>query len=241
MRSFAAAHHLFLGMARLARVVVPGCPHHVTQRGNMRRDVFLTPVDRQVYLKLLRQYSALYSLRILGYCLMSNHVHLVVVPADSVSMARALRALTGRYAQYRNARDATSGHVWQSRYYSCPFEPGRMAAVMRYVELNPVRAGLMRSPGDYSWSSAIGHLGGADAAGVLDLAWWVRDWPPDSWDAVLREGREESPAIRQATHAGRPWGTAEFLTMLEGRLARRLSPARPGPMRRDLIGELPAN
>jgi putative transposase len=144
-------------------------------------------------------------------------------------MARALREITGRYAQYRNALDATSGHVWQNRYYSCPFETSRLAAVMRYVELNPVRAGLARDPGDYSWSSAVSHLGGTDAAGLLDLGAWFRDWTADGWAAVLREGLEESVAIiRQATHAGRPWGNAAFLVSLERQLSRRLSPGRPG-------------
>ena len=98
-------------MPRFARVIFPGCPHHVTQRGNMRRDVFLTAGDRRVYLGLLRQYSRLYSLRVLGYCLMTTHVHLIVVPVDSRSMSRTLREVSGHYAQYRNAIDRTSGHV----------------------------------------------------------------------------------------------------------------------------------
>src|SRR5579871_1108313 len=108
-------------MPRFARVIIPELPHHVTQRGNARRDVFLTPADRQVYLGLLKQYSEHYSLRILGYCLMTNHVHLVVIPGHPESLPRAMREVHGRYARYRNALDHATGHVWQNRYYSCAF------------------------------------------------------------------------------------------------------------------------
>jgi putative transposase len=143
-------------------------------------------------------------------------------------MAKALREVTGRYAQYRNAIDRTSGHVWQNRYYSCPFETSRLAAVMRYVEWNPVRGGLARAPEDYSWSSAIGHLGGGDATGLLNLDAWFREFTAEQWTAVLDEGCEESAAIRENTHAGRPWGTSAFIAGLERQLQRELRPGRRG-------------
>src|SRR5262245_40766807 len=147
-------------MPRFARVVVPECAHHVTQRGNGRRDVFYTALDKAVYLGLLKQYSEHYALRILGYCLMTNHVHLVVVPSFEDSLAKTLREVHGRYARYRNALDRGSGHVWQNRYYSCAVEEVAVGSVMRYVELNPVRAGMVRLAADYAWSSAGIHLGG---------------------------------------------------------------------------------
>lgn len=156
-------------MGRFARVVVPECAHHVMQRGNARRDVFFTPQDRQVYLGLLRQYSEHYSLRILGYCLMTNHVHLVAWPQHPDSLAKTLREVHGRYARYRNAIERVTGHLWQSRYYSCAVEGVGLASLMRYVELNPVRATLVRSAADYAWSSAVTHLGGKDAAELVDL------------------------------------------------------------------------
>ena len=109
-------------MPRFARVVVPECLHHVTQRGNARRDVLYSLADRRVYLGLLKQYSEHYGLRILGYCIMTNHVHLVAVPADAEALARTLREVHGRYARYRNALDRSSGHMWQNRYYSCAVE-----------------------------------------------------------------------------------------------------------------------
>lgn len=118
-------------MGRFARVVVPDCAHHVTQRGNARRDVFFTPQDRQVYLGLLRQYSQHYALRILGYCLMTNHVHLVALPQHPDSLAKMLREVHGRYARYRNAIERATGHLWQGRYYSCALERVRLAEELK--------------------------------------------------------------------------------------------------------------
>jgi len=212
----------------MARVVVPELAHHVTQRGNARRQVFFSPQDRQVYLGLLQEYSSYYALRILGYCLMTNHVHLVVVPERERSLASTLREVHGRYARYRNAIERGSGHLWQNRYYSCAFEGVRLASVMRYVELNPVRAAIVESAGDFAWSSALMHLGGADALRLLDLEAWQREWSPQDWSQWLREGEEEAAAIREATHTGRVLGSAGFVAELERMLERPLAPGSPG-------------
>jgi putative transposase len=155
---------------------------------------------------LLRQYSEHYALRILGYCLMTNHVHLVAWPQYPGSLAKTLREVHGRYARYRNSIERITGHLWQSRYYSCAMEGLRLASLMRYVELNPVRATLVRSAADYAWSSAVAHLGGTDAAELVDRDRWCKDWTPDQWERWLREGEEridDVRAIREATHAGR--------------------------------------
>ena len=215
-------------MSRFARVVVPEFPHHVTQRGNAKRDVFYTTADRLVYLRLLRRYAEFYSLRVLGYCVMTNHVHLVVIPGFEESLAKAMREVHGRYAQYRNAIEQQSGHVWQNRFYSCPFEPIRLANVLRYVELNPVRAGLTQAAEDYAWSSAVMHLGGPDPIGLLDLEEWKRGWSPAEWADVLGSGPEDSRAIRQATFGGRPLGSELFVAGLEKKLDRKLAKSRPG-------------
>jgi REP-associated tyrosine transposase len=220
-------------MPRMARIVIPELAHHVTQRGNGRREVFFSPQDRQVYLGLLREYSVHYQLRILGYCLMTNHVHLVVVPEREASLAKTMRELHGRYARYRNAIERGSGHVWQSRYYSCAFQGVRMASVMRYVELNPVRAGLVRRAEDYTWSSAVMHLGGFDGLGLLDLETWRRDWSTEQWSEWLRQGEEDASAIREATYSGRVLGDKAFVAGLETQLQRRLAPARPGRPRKE--------
>ena len=221
-------------MPRFARVVVPEFAHHVTQRGNARRDVFFSPADRQVYLGLLQQYSEHYGLRILGYCLMTNHVHLVAVPAHDAALAHTLREVHGRYARYRNAIERSSGHLWQSRYYSCALEAVRLAAVMRYVELNPVRAGLVRSAEDYAWSSALIHLGGADRAGLLELEAWRQEWPTEAWASVLREGAEDAAAIREATYSGRVLGTEGFVAELERRLGWRIAPGKAGRPKKEV-------
>jgi putative transposase len=222
-------------MPRLARVVVPEFPHHVTQRGNARREVFFTPADREVYLGLLQQYSEHYSLRILGYCIMTNHVHLVVLPRLEEALARTLREVHGRYARYRNAIERSSGHVWQNRYYSCALEGVRLASVVRYVELNPVRSGLVRMAGDYAWSSALIHLGGADRAGLLDLEAWRRDWTPEAWAAELGQGEADGAAIREATYAGRVLGGEGFVAELERRLQRRIAPGKAGRPKQGIL------
>jgi putative transposase len=162
--------------------------------------------------------------RVLGYCLMTNHVHLVVVPGDRNGLAKALREAHGRYARYRNAIERGNGHVWQGRYYSCAFEAVHLASVMRYVELNPVRAGMTTTAGDYAWSSAILHLSANDDSGLVDVAQWRREWDEEQWARVLARGRDDGDAIRAATYAGRPWGSEAFVEQLESRLERRLKP-----------------
>lgn len=221
-------------MPRHARIVIPELAHHITQRGNARRAVFLTAQDRMVYLGLLQEYSQHYRLRILGYALMTNHVHLVVVPEDEGSLAKTMRELHGRYARYRNAIERGVGHLWQNRYYSCAFEGVRMASVMRYVELNPVRAGLVQAAEDYAWSSAVMHLGGTDALGLLDLETWWRDWTAEQWAEWLSQGEEDDRAIREATYSGRVLGCAEFIARLESATEKKLAAGRPGRPKKEV-------
>lgn len=215
-------------MPRFARVVIPGCPHHVTQRGNERRNIFFTTEDRCVYLGLLKQYAELYAVEVLGHCLMTNHVHLVVIPARANALAKLLREVHMRYSQYRHALERGHGHLWQSRYFSCPVDPDRLGAVMRYVELNPVRAAMVRNAGDYAWSSAAAHLGAPDRFEVLSLADWNRCWTAGEWRSILAEGCDAAFDIRDATYSGRPLGSEAFVTRLEGYCSRRLRRGRPG-------------
>jgi putative transposase len=163
-------------MARLARVVASEVPHHITQRGNARRVVFESASDRIVYLTLLRQSCIQDELSLLGYCLMSNHVHLIAVPRRPEAMAIALRHTHGRYAAYLNARYGASGHVWQGRYYSCPLDRNHLWMALRYTECNPVRAGMISKPQEYEWSSARAHCGGANRFGMLDSGLWQTAW-----------------------------------------------------------------
>jgi len=210
-------------MARLARIVAPGMPHHITQRGNRKMEVFFTEEDRQVYLGLLRKYAARHSLAVYAYCLMTNHVHLVGVPETEVALARTLRDTHSAYASYSNSREGTSGHLWQGRFFSTVLDEPHLWAAVRYVERNPVRAGLVQEAVDYAWSSAAAH-----ARGVADEV-LSSDFPPagvtPGWEAWLQAEDESTSAyLRRQTHVGRPSGSESFLDGLEQLLRRQLRP-----------------
>jgi putative transposase len=216
-------------VARFPRVVIPRVAHHITQRGNARRPVFCDPTDRQTYLQLLAENCRSFHLHLLGYCLMSNHVHLIAVPERPDSMALALRHTHGRYAAFVNARRASSGHLWQGRYYSCPLDEAHLWTALRYVELNPVRAQLVTIADAYEWSSAATHYRGA-CDSLLDLETWKARWTPAEWREFLSDPadqQQDADLIRASTHTGRPLGSRDFVTELERRLGRHLAP-RPG-------------
>jgi REP element-mobilizing transposase RayT len=130
-------------MARFARVIALGVPHHITQRGNARRFILDSDADRRVYLDLLRQSAERSEIELIGYCLMSNHVHLIAIPNKANVLGLALKDAHGRYASYWNAMRCSSGHVWQGRYYSCPLDESHLWEALRYTELNPVRASMV--------------------------------------------------------------------------------------------------
>ncbi len=207
-----------------------GVAHHVTQRGNARQFILSLDGDRRVYLDLLRHYSSLYQLLLLGYCLMSNHVHLMVIPERLDSLALTLKNAHGRYATHGNVGHHSSGHVWQGRYYCCPLDEAHLWAALRYVERNPVRAGLVKDPHQHPWSSAATHCGTAPAGEWLDMELWRERWNATSWRDYLTSGgtEAEAEAIRESTHTGRPLGTPEFVESLEKTLQRRWAPQSGG-------------
>ena len=217
-------------MARIARVVALDTPHHVTQRGNARQFILDSDSDRLVYLDLLRHYSGLHQLSLLGYCLMSNHVHLIVIPRQVDSLAATLKKTHGRYAAYWNVRHASSGHVWQGRFFSCPLDLPYLWAALRYTELNPVRARLVTAPERYAWSSAAVHCGAAEPGASLHMTLWQQCWTAAAWRESLAGGvaAAEAAAIRESTHTGRPLGESEFIEKIEGSTGRRLLPQRGG-------------
>jgi putative transposase len=217
-------------MPRSARVVIPGTSHHVTQRGNNREDVFHHDDDRRAYVAFLRAQSRKYGLQVLGWCLMGNHVHLVVRPLDEISLARTLGRAHLIYAQYYNQKYERSGHLWQNRYYSCPLGPEHFWRALRYIEQNPLRAGLIRRPWDYEWSSAAAHAEGRDEHRLIDLAYWREASSELDWRQVLSEEQDEDEmeAIRRNTYAGYPLGDNLFVEKLETRLHRRLRPLARG-------------
>src|SRR5271157_5395495 len=176
-------------MPRIARTVFAGVPHHVIQRGNRKEDVFFTSADRQRYLDLLKGYSQAHGLEILAYCLMTNHVHLVVVPPSETALADVLRPLHTRYAQHVNWTHELSGRLWQGRYFSCPLDESHCLTAVRYVECNPVRAGVVAKAEWYPWSSAASHV--APRSDALLSGEWRDLTGIKDWSAWLREGLPE--------------------------------------------------
>ncbi len=221
-------------MPRVSRIVLPGRPHHVTQRGNNRQDVFFVDDDRRVYLGLLKQQAGRFGLTILGYCLMSNHVHLVAVPAGEEALAQAVGRTHFLYTQYVNRLHGRSGHLWQNRFFSCTLDEPHLWNALVYVERNPVRARLTRVPWMYVWSSAMAHTGGSDASGLLDLEYWAKEWSPAKWKEALRAGDdpEETRRLRLHTSRGRPLASDRLLARLEHKLGRRLRPLPVGRPKR---------
>ncbi len=219
-------------MPRMPRVVVPGVAHHVTQRGNRREDVFFSDADRSRYLDLLHEYSPDAGLEVLGYCVLSNHLHLVVVPERENSLARVLKPVNLRYAQYINERKGWNGRVWQGRFFSCSLDARHCLAAVRYVEQNPVRARLARRAEDYPWSSVAGHTGRrvdpllSDRRGLLGSI--------DDWADWLRAGAEDDllDRLRLYTRTGRPLGAPEFVERVERLTERVLDPKPRGRPRR---------
>jgi len=234
-------------MARIARVVIPGLAHLVTQRGvrpaegrarrgkgrkavrRGRRVVFASDADRRRYLELLAEYAPRMGVTILAYCLMRDHVHLVAVPRRARSLARLFRSVHRLYVRRVNRARGRTGGLWQSRFASCPLDSKYMWAAVRHVETNPVRAGAVTRAERYPWSSARGHCGRRDdpiIGGSLN-----RGRPSGEWAAWLR--RPEDPEVlrilRVRARTGRPAGSPEFMADLERRLGRSLAPRKPGP------------
>ena len=146
-------------MSRAARIVVPGVPHHVTQRGNRQLEVFFTDADRQQFLQFVLQYSREHRLSVLAYCLMINHDHFICIPSQSNTLESVFKPVHMRYSQYINWQYSTSGQLWQGRFFSCPMDESHLWAAIRYVERNPVRARIVSRAEDYPWSSASPHCG----------------------------------------------------------------------------------
>ena len=219
-------------MARIARVIVPGAWHHATQRGNHQQTIFFGDADHALYLNLLRHHTVRYAVRIVGYCLMGNHVHIVAIPADSKGLANALGRTHNDYARWLNLQHGDTGHLWQNRFYSCPLDGRHGWEALRYVELNPVRAGLVEHPAEWRWSSAAAHLTGADDTGLVDLTAWTGEWTAASWREVLDLGLEDAvlvQRIREATRTGRPAVEEARLRDLERKTGRLLRPQKRGP------------
>ncbi len=223
-------------MARTARFVLPGVPHHLTQRGNRRSRVFFCDADYRTYLRWLEDYSTRHGVEILAYCLMTNHVHMVAVPRTSDSLQLAFGRLHRRYAQNLNHHRSWLGHVWQGRYYSSALDEPHCWAAIRYVELNPVRAGLVSRAEDYPWSSAGAHCGLRGDATLSRNDHWLRQINAiDDWSRWLAAGEELQRVadLRSQTRRCMPCGSVAFIDSLEATTGRTLRPRPRGrPWRR---------
>lgn len=215
-------------MSRLARVVVPGLPHHVTQRGNGRAQVFFGDDDYALYRALLAESCRAAAVEVWAWVLMPNHVHLVLVPSDPDGLRRALAPVHRRYAGHVHARLRRTGHFWQGRFGAVVVDEVHLAAVVRDVGHNPVRAGLAERPDDWRWSSAHAHLAGQDD-GLTTVAPVLSRFP-DFADFLAHPTEEKIfRRLRRAETIGRPLGDDDFVNDLERLTHRTLKPAKPGP------------
>jgi len=219
-------------MARLARVVAIGAAHHITQRGNRRQKVFFHDEDYAEY-SLMREWCDKCGVEVWAYCLMPNHVHLIAVPESCESLARGIGEAHRRYTRMINFRENWRGYLWQGRFASYPLDDQYLLTAARYVELNPVRARLVKEPKLYEWSSANAHILSRDD--VLVKATPLCEIAGVDWEEFLREGmkRGEANLLRQHERTGRPLGSENFVKRLERRLERALRPQKRGPKPRE--------
>ncbi len=214
-------------MARIARVVAPGYPHHITQRGNRRQQTFFCDSDYSTYLELMAEWCRKCHVEIWAWCLMPNHVHLIAVPESEDGLARAIGEAHRRYTRMVNFREQWRGHLWQERFASFPMDESHALAAVRYVEMNPVAAHLVERPEDYAWSSARAHLAAKNdcLVNVTPLLAMVGDWRA----FLTLSPVEELERMRRHERSGRPLGTEDFVAGLEERFDRILRPRKPGP------------
>jgi len=222
-------------MPRSSRVVIAGCAHHVTQRGNDGQAVFSADEDREVFLRLLREASERFGLTVDGYCLMGNHLHLIVTPSAETALGLTMKRTNQLYAQYVNQRHGRRGHLWQDRFFSCPLGDAHFWKALAYVERNPVRARLCRKPWRWVWSSASAHCGGRDGSGLLDLDAWTAQIDPQWWKDQLSASEDEKDTrdLRLCTSRGRPWADDASLRQWETDRGQRLRPRPRGRPRKN--------
>jgi len=213
-------------LGRMKRMVVPGYPHHITQRGNRRQKTFFCADDYQYYLELMAQATRASVSEVWAYCLMPNHVHMIMVPSAEHGLRASLGEAHRRYTRHINFREGWRGHLWQERFHSFPMDEDYLLAAVRYVELNPVKARLCRVPQDWRWSSTHAHLAGRDdllvkVGPMLDRV--------DDWARYLASDHDTcDELLDQYSHTGRPLGDEHFVSRLESLTGAVLARKRPG-------------
>jgi putative transposase len=214
-------------MARISRIVAVGYPHHITQRGVRSIDIFKSDRDRNAYLQFIKEETERCGIALLSWCLMTNHVHFIAVPQDESSLARGFGEAHKRYTRMKNFGEGVRGYLFQGRFGSCVLDERHLLSAVRYVENNPVAAGIVKHAWDYPWSSAAYHVGNIeDDILVKDRSLYglVEDWR-----LYLDEKKEDDfNPIRKATRTGRPAGDNDFTLAMEARTGRLLRRAKPG-------------
>ena len=221
-------------MARLARLVLPGIPYHVTQRGNRRQQTFFEDGDYALYRDLLSGAARRAGASVWAYCLMPNHVHLIIVPADEDGLRRTFADAHRRYTGFINTRHRWTGHLWQGRFGAVAMDELHLAAAARYVALNPVRAHLVDRAEQWRWSSAAAHLAGEDD-GLVEVAPLLDRYGDFAAFLGSAEDQQATRRLRAAETTGRPAGTAEWLKQIEERTGRKLAPQKRGPKLKEAV------
>jgi putative transposase len=216
-------------MARLPRLVVPHHPHHVVQRGNRRLEVFFSDEDRIAYLDNIRDACKRYGVVIWAYCLMNNHTHFVCIPSETDSLARCFSEAHVRYTRRINLRKDWKGHLWQARFGSSVLDEKHLIAAVRYIERNPVRAGIVREAWEYRWSSAAYHAGKTDHDRIVESDDMLRELIGD-WKSYLQDDDQEDflKSVRRDSFVNRPLGDEAFVSDLEKRFQLRLARGKAG-------------
>lgn len=214
-------------MARLFRLLAPGFPHHVTQRGVRSIPIFDDDGDRKAYRDFMAEELNRFSVQILAWCLMTNHTHVIVVPNDASLLARAIGEAHRRYTRMKNFSARVRGYLFQGRFGSCVLDERHLLVAARYVELYPVNAGVVKEAADYPWSSARYHLGISEVDRLMrdNLLGLVANW------AEYLHGTDEPSThttLLRGLRTGRPAGNAEFVKMLERKTGRDLTRRKAG-------------
>ena len=216
-------------MPRIARVVVPNFPHHITQRGSRNQKVFFTEADRRNYVAILKEEITKHQVEIWAYCLMDNHVHFIAVPQNQEDIAKVFREAHKRYARMINQREGWRGHLWQERFHSFVMDEKYLYAAVRYVEKNPVKAKLVERPEDYLWSSAKARIERSQDALLSSfyLVDEIKDWSKYLLEDEKKDQNYEKN-VESHLRTGRPFGTVEFIQNIEEATRRKLSVMPPG-------------
>ncbi|MCR4315901.1 MAG: transposase [Planctomycetes bacterium] len=216
-------------MSRAARIILPDIPHHVVQRGIRRQDVFFEDVDREIYLSLMKKFARLNGVEFIAWCLMSNHVHFIAIPEDKTAFSGCFGEAHRSYAWKLNRKNGWNGHVWQGRFYSCALDNPHLYEAIKYVERNPVRAGIVQNSWEYPWSSAAFHVGARKEDPLIQEISSFGKAASD-WKKYLKKADEEKAlkTYRRDIFANRPIGDDEYLKELGAQFGQNLFPGKRG-------------